>query len=408
MLHPFIDDCGILRVGGRLKNSPYDTNLTFPVILPKKTVITQRLIEWFHERVGHSGRSTTTNEIRSNGYWVINMNTCVRSVIYHCVKCRLLKGRFGEQQTANLPVDRLKPEGPFMYCGVDMFGPFNVKEGRKMLNRYGALFTCLSLRAVHIEVTCNMETDSFIQALRRFIARRGTVRMIRSDNGGNFVGAENEMRRAWEEMDHSKIEGYLNSQSCVWIQWKRNTPVASHMGGVWERQIRTIRSILNSLLKSHTRLLDDESLQTLMAEAEAIVNSRPLTVENINDPGREVLTSNHLLTMKSNVVMPPFGEFQKSDLYCRRRWRTVQYLSNVFWSKWKKKYLQNLQSRQRWTQKKRNFKVDDVILLKEDNVIRNEWPMAKIIETFPSDDGLVRSVNLKLSKAQYNSEETSN
>ena len=87
MLHPFIDDCGILRVGGRLKNSPYDTNLTFPVILPKKTVIIQRLIEWFHERVGHSGRSTITNEIRSNGYWIINMNTCVRSVIYHCVKC---------------------------------------------------------------------------------------------------------------------------------------------------------------------------------------------------------------------------------------------------------------------------------------------------------------------------------
>ena len=223
--------------------------------------------------------------------------------------------------------------------------------------------------------------------------------MIRSDNGGNFVGAENEMRRAWEEMDHSKIEGYLNSQSCDWIQWKRNTPGASHMGGVWERQIRTIRSILNSLLKSHTRLLDDESLRTLMAEAEAIVNSRPLTVENINDPDSEVLTPNHLLTMKSKVVMPPLGEFQKSDLYCRRRWRTVQYLSNVFWSKWKNEYLQNLQSRQRWTQKKRNFKVNDVVLLKEDNVTRNEWPMAKIIETFPSDDGLVRSVNLKLSKS---------
>eukprot|EP00112_Aurelia_sp_Birch-Aquarium-sp1_P006390 Seg1706.9 transcript_id=Seg1706.9/GoldUCD/mRNA.D3Y31 product="hypothetical protein" protein_id=Seg1706.9/GoldUCD/D3Y31 len=120
-------------------------------------------------------------------------------------------------------------------------------------------------------------------------------------------------------------------QNTDWILWKRNVPAASHMGGVWERQIRSVRAILSSLLKNHGHALDDESLRTLLTESEAIVNLRPLTVETLSDPHSvRPLAPNHLLTMKSKVIMPPPGVFQKADLYCRRRWRRVQHLLNEF------------------------------------------------------------------------------
>jgi len=208
------------------------------------------------------------------------------------------------------------------------------------------------------------------------------------------------MKKCWKEMNHNKISSFLQTEECDWIKWDKNTPNASHMGGVWERQIRTVRNILASLLKSHEQVLNDESLNTLIKEVEAIINSRPLTIESLNDPHSSTLTPNHLLTLKSKAVLPPPGIFQKNDVYCRKRWRVVQHLANEFWNKWRKEYLQNLQSRQKWTKERRNFQVDDIVLLKEENVTRNLWPIARITETFPNDDGLVRSVNLKVSNHQ--------
>ena len=188
----------------------------------------------------------------------------------------------------------------------------------------------------------------------------------------------------------------MKTNNCDWINWEKNVPVSSHMGGVWERQIRTVRSVLTSILKSHTRLLDNESFCTLIAEVEAIVNSRPLTLEDINDPESMPITPSHLLTLKSKVVMPPPGVFQGADAYSRKRWRVVQQLANTFWSRWRKEYLASLQSRAKWTEKKRNFMVGDVVLLKDEDVSRNNWPMGVIVATFPSDDGLVRSVEVRL------------
>ena len=153
---------------------------------------------------------------------------------------------------ADLPEERTTIEPPFTHCGVDMFGPFQVKEGRKHIVRYCAIFTCLSTRAIHLEVTHKLDTDSFILALRRFLSTRGKIRSIRSDNGRNFTGTNNEFKRALQEMDDQKIKNFLLSESCDWIKWNFNTPNASHMGGVWERQIRSVRSILVSLMKTYS------------------------------------------------------------------------------------------------------------------------------------------------------------
>ena len=253
------------------------------------------------------------------------------STIASCVTCRKLRGAVLEQKMSDLPEDRLDCHPPFTYCGVDYFGPFTIKEGRKVLKRYGILFTCMSSRAIHLETATSLDTDSFINALRRFLSRRGPVRQLRSDNGTNFVGARRELKEALEEMDEHRIRNELLKSQCDWIKFKMNVPAASHMGGVWERQIRTVRAVLSSLLINNGAQLDDESLRTLMCETDAIVNSRALTINQLSDPNSpEPLTPSHLLTMKSKVLLSPPGKFEPADLYTRKRWRRVQHLANEF------------------------------------------------------------------------------
>ena len=130
-------------------------------------------------------------------------------------------------------------------------------------------------------------------------------------------------------MDHNQISQYLQTHGADWITWIRNPLTASHMGGVWERQIRTARSILNALLKTYGRSLNHEALHTLLIEVEAIVTSRPVTTETINDVQSHVpLSPSSLLTMKSKVVMPPPGSFGPAHTYCRKRWRIAQHIAN--------------------------------------------------------------------------------
>ena len=163
----YIDDKGLLRVGGKMKKSSLHVNVVHPVLLDKDGNIPRLTVEWCYKKVAHGGRGLIINEIRSNGFWVVCCNVIVRSLIGKCVKCRLLRGKFGEQKMADLTNDRTLDGPPFTNCGVDMFGPFLIKEGRKKLKRYGALFTWLASKAVHIECTCSMDTHSFVQALRR-------------------------------------------------------------------------------------------------------------------------------------------------------------------------------------------------------------------------------------------------
>ena len=197
---------------------------------------------------------------------------------------------------------------PFTYFGVYMFGLFIIKQRQSEVKQYGAMFTCMNSRAVHIEITHSLDTDSFIQAFRRMIARRGNIRTISSDNGSNFIGAENELKRAFEEMDDKKIQVFRQEFVGDWIKWKRNSPVASHMGSVWERQIRSARRIFFSLLQTNGKAFDEDSLLILMVETEGILDSRPLRVEAISDPTSESpLSPANIFAIKSKVVMPPPG-----------------------------------------------------------------------------------------------------
>lgn len=387
-LDPILQD-GILRVGGRLDRSSMPEDAKHPAILSKHSRVATLILTDVHEKIGHCGRNYMLSQLRQK-IWIPQATSAIRKLISECTVCRRLRGRVGEQKMANLPEDRLLPDKPpFTNVGVDFFGPFDVKRGRRTVKRYGVMFTCLTIRAVHIEVADSLDTSSCINALRRFISRRGQITIMRSDNGTNFVGAEKELREAIESLNQSQIEKAMQKKG---IKWIFNSPSASHQGGVWERQIRTVRRILNALVKEQT--LTDDSLQTLLCEVESIINDRPITSPSDDSRDLEPLTPNHLLLMKVQPNMPP-GTFNKDDQYARRRWRQVQYLADLFWTRWTREYLPLLQERQKWTKLKRNFEPGDVVLVVDSSFPRNTWIMGRIIQTIPDSSGTVRRVKLQ-------------
>ena len=194
----------------------------------------------------------------------------VRKLLANCFSCRRRQAPVCSQKMADLPRERVTPgQPPFSHVGIDYFGPFMVKQGRSQVKRYGCIFTCLTIRAVHIEIAHSLDTDSFINALRRFIARRGKPVLVRSDNGTNFVSGERELRTCIQKWNRQRIHEYLLQQE---VRWIFNSPAASHHGGIWERCIRTTRTILNL----NEQVLNDEGLPTLMCEVEAAINGRPI------------------------------------------------------------------------------------------------------------------------------------
>ena len=396
-LDVYVDEQNIVRVGGRLTRSCLAYEVRHPAVLPKSSHVTQLVLRHFHERCHHQGKGITLNALRTSGFWIINVSSLVGRTIHQCVICRKVRSSTRVQKMADLPEDRCHEAPPFSYSAMDFFGPFYVKEGRKTLKRYGCIFTCLASRAVHIEVTHALSTDSFINALRRFMSIRGPVKMLRSDRGTNFIGAKNELEDCLATVTSPTLKKFLLQHDCD-IQFVFNPPHASHFGGVYERMIRSTRNILNVLLEQHSAQLDDESLRTFMCEVAAIINSRPLTTDTLNDPQSiEPLTPNHLLMAKSSVILPPPGEFVKQDVYLRKRWRRVQYLLDQFWTRWKAEYLNNLQTRSKWNKPQKNLAVEDIVLVKDPDLPRNDWRLARVIETKCSKDGFVRSAKVVLS-----------
>ncbi|XP_071837463.1 uncharacterized protein [Apostichopus japonicus] len=392
-LDPYLSQTGVLCVGGRLSNAPVKEGMMHPPILPKDSHVTELVVRYTHGENGHVGREHVLSLLRER-FWIIGARSIVRRVVTQCFTCRRATAPKINQKMADLPFDRVKPDmPPFSFVGIDYFGPFMVKRGRSEVKRYGCMFTCLVVRAIHIEIAHSLDTDSFIHAFQRFVARMGVPIEIRSDNGSNFVGAERELRSVIEAWNETRITCFLQQKM---IKWRFNTPYASNMGGVWERLIRTTRKVLRSLTRE--QVLDDEKLLTLMCKVESIVNSRPLTYvsDDVSDP--EPLTPNHLLLLRQGSAIPA-DTFDKKDMYCRRRWRQVQYLAGVFWRRWCREYLALMQERQKWLEPQRNLAVGDIVLLVDEELPRNKWVIGRVVEIYPGKDNLVRSVKVKTSSA---------
>jgi hypothetical protein len=387
-LRPTLLADGLLCIGGRLRKAVLPESQRHPIILPKYHHVVDLIIRSYHESSGHTGREHVLSLVREQ-FCVISGRQAVRRVLQKCFTCRRNSAQPATQLMADLPSCRLQADHPpFTYLGVDLFGPIIIKRGRTEYKRYGCLFTCLTVRAIHLEVCQSLETDSFINALQRFISRRGEPAEIWCDNGTNFVGAEKQLRQSLQKWNQTQIDKFLMQRG---ISWHFNPPKASHMGGCWERMIRSVRKILGPLLKE--QVMDDEGLATMLCMVEAIINGRPLTTVSDDPNDLTVLSPNQLLNPKMPYQLPP-GIFQKEDKYVRRRWRQVQYFCDVFWRRWTREYLPMLQSRAKWIEKKPNIAVGDLVLLVEETP-RNHWPLARVLDVFPGDDGNVRAVRVK-------------
>ena len=401
-LDPLVDANGLLRVGGRLENSTLEYQEKHPVILPKGHHVSELIIRHFHESVHHQGRLITSGAVREAGYWVVGAHRMISSLIESCVNCKKLRGATLTQHMANLPPDRTETSPPFTNVGFDVFGPWEIsmrrlRGGAANAKRWGLIFTCLSSRAIHIEVLETMDANSFICALRRFFAIRGSVTKLRCDRGTNFVGGKSQLEQALSEIDQTRVQKFVAEQGCEWIF---NPPHASHFGGVWERQIGTVRRVLDGMLLGIGRAqLTHELLVTLMAEVTGIVNSRPISAvpSDIHEP--QPLTPAMLLTMKTRPLAPHPGNFVPQDLYARNWWRRAQYLADQFWVRWKREYLQNLQNRSKWQKRERNLSVGDIVLVKEDNTTRNDWSLGRISEVTQNTDGKVRRAKVTSCRA---------
>ena len=385
-LSPIIDPQGLLCVGGRLEQGELTNEEKHPVILPGQHHITTLVVEHLHHEIKHQGRHFTQGIVRAKlGYWIIGGKRIINRVIYRCFKCRKQRGKLQNQKMADLPIERLTPAPPFTYVGLDVFGPWLVTTrktwgGAAQSKRWAVVFTCLTIRAIYIELIESMDTSSFTNALRSFFAVRGPVAQLRSDNGTKFVGARNELDAAFRER-------------CEWVF---NPPHGSHIGRVWERMIGIVRKALNSMLAElGPRHLTHEVLTTLMAEVTAIVNSRPLVPVSTDPTMPEILTPSTLLTQKSSTLKAIPGEFTATDL-CKhnKQWRPVQHLANLLWSKWRKELLPTLQPRRKWREEVRNLEAGDLVLLRTKDVARNEWPLARVIKAYKSADANVRKLNL--------------
>lgn len=310
--------------------------------------------------------------------------------------CRVRKPQKIIPEMAALPQCRLEPyNAPFSHTGIDFFGPFEIKIGRRREKRYGVLFTCMTVRAVHLELAANLTTDSTILALRRMISRRGQPLIIFSDRGTNLRGADRELRDAMEEINFDDLSNEFIQRGITWIF---NPPAASHMGGAWERLIRSVRVALRVSLKE--RAPKEEVLHTLLTEAEHLINSRPLTIVSEDANELESITPNHILIQKSNKIQLP-GVFTSRDEMLTKQWRIAQYLTDLFWKRWLKEYLPTLVRRQKWFKSSYNLKVNDIVRVADMQNIRGVWPIGIITNVYSGSDNVVRIADVKTATGVY-------
>lgn len=271
-LTPFADEYGVLRVEGRTAYAKYASfDARFPIIMPKQHRITLLLLDYYHRRYGHANRETVVNEVRQK-FEIFNLRAIIDKVVKQCQRCKILKAKPQSPRMAPLPAQRLTTHiRPFSYVGVDYLGPLEVVVGRRKEKRYVAVFTCLVVRAVHLEVAFELSTSSCVMAIRRFVRKRGSPVEIFSDNGTNFLGASRILADQIRKINIDCADTFTDAKT----KWTFNPPGAPHMGGVWERMVRSVKEGMRAL--DDERKLNDEILQTVLAETESFINSRPLT-----------------------------------------------------------------------------------------------------------------------------------
>lgn len=395
-LSPEFDESDkVIRVGGRLRRSAeLDYATLHPIVLDPSHPAVKLLIQDYDSRLRHPGPERVFAEIRRT-LWILRGREAIRRHQHTCAECHRWKSRPVVPKMADLPTARLRLFKPvFHSTGMDCFGPFQVKVGRRLEKRWGIIFKCLTTQAVHLDLLTNIDADSFLMALRRFVARRGTPAELFSDQGTNFRGGEKELREAFGALS-PELQQSLAKQK---IAFHFNPPAAPHFGGVWEREIRSVKQALYTTVGAQAQA--EEVLRTVLIEVEGLLNSKPLGYVSSSVADPDPVTPSLLLMGRRDGSLPQVV-YPATELLSRRRWRHSQILTDHFWSSFIRYYLPGMQARQKWHAIRVNLAEDKVVMLVDPQLPRALWPIGRVIKVHTSADGHVRSADVKIKDKVY-------
>jgi hypothetical protein len=394
-LTPFLDEAGVLRLGGRLSRAKLPYDVLHPPILPGKHPLARLIIRAFHESMHHVGTDFVLAHTRQH-FWITNGREVVKRVRNECVACRRFRPKAALQMMADVHRARLGAGlPPFTYASVDYFGPIDVTHGRGTAKRWGVLFTCMVTRAVYVDVAISLSAKDFLMVMRRFVSVYRKPAHMFSDNGTNLTGAERLLR---VELERLKGDSVLETElRALGIQWFFQPAQTPHFGGSHESLVRSVKNALYAALdqeKAVLRTPSDEVLRTLLFEVAGLLNSRPLTYTSSDPDDFRPLTPNDFLN-RAPVADLPAGDFQQ--MLPRDHYGYVQRMTNLFWDVWRGSFLQSMVSRKKWRMPARNFAVGDFILDDWKTAPRGRWRTGKIVKVYPGADGLVRAADVEFS-----------
>lgn len=245
----------------------------------------------------------------------------------------------------------------------------------------------MSVKAVHLELVTELTKEAFLAALNRFVARRGKPQSISSDNGTNFVGASNDLR---EFLNSSNIQYDMAQEG---IDFKFTPPYSPHFNGMAEAAVRSTKHHLRRLLQSvHFTY---EEMATCLAQIEAILNSRPLTVLSTDPFDFSALTPSHFLIGRP-LTSIPHPQVLERDVSCAERYKRIEYIRQHFWARFRDEYISTLQQKTKWlTSSNNELKPNDVVLVKDKTLPPLLWPLGRIINVYPGVDGINRVAEVK-------------
>ncbi|XP_065356196.1 uncharacterized protein LOC135950589 [Calliphora vicina] len=397
-LNPFIDPTEFLRVNGRLSQCPtlsYEER--FPKILPYAGRFTRLYLELLHKYSVHGENSLLLRLMRLE-FWVPKLKNLIKTTISNCKLCVLYKHKRSQQIMAALPPERTTLLRPFTNTGLDFAGPFHIKtfagRGCKITKGYVLVLVCFSTKAIHLEATSEISTQAFLAAFARFFSRRGTPRAIFSDNGTAFVGASNILNRDQSTFLNTVRRNLMSQQVFQTLEWHFIPAGAPHMGGLWEAGVKSLKAHLKKI--THAQNFTFEEFTTMLARIEACLNSRPLSPMSDNPEDLCALTPGHFL-IGAPLLSPPEPDFSSQSLSYINRWQKLKLLHHHFACRWKNEYLQEMHKRIKWKYPQRNFAVNDLVVVKQDNLPPYEWRVGRIEKLIPGDDNNVRVVSIRTS-----------
>lgn len=384
-----------MKIGGRLQNANITLEQKHPLIMPNKGHLSYLIILDAHLKTMHSGCQNTLNYIRHK-FWLIRGKNAVKGQINKCVICLRYKRQMLSQQMGQLPAVRVQQSRPFSNVGIDFAGYFEIKTSTRRnagyTKCYICLFVCMATKAIHLELSQNLSTESFLSAFRRFVSRRGLPNQIFSDRGTNFIGANNELPRLLNDRNHKITKDILANLVNDNIQWNFNPAHAPHFGGLWEAGVKSTKHHLNRTLNGTK--LTYESFNTLICQIESCLNSRPLCPLSNDPEDLEVLTPGHFLIGQA-LNLPPEPSLLAVNTNRLNQYQYIQRLMQQFWKRWSNEYLHRLQQRPKWVQSKPNINPGNIVIIKDDNLPPAQWMLGRVLKIYPGQDQLVRVADVQ-------------